>query len=1033
MRRKNALTLRLILVLNLLTLCALTAGPLFPDGLQKTQWTQFDAKGYSKPVTGIIFRGEPQPVTGAPLGVLDTGFIDVSANGTLGFTSIFNDLAPRGGPLDLPFVGMSVGGITWLLASDQSAEEEDTVAVPILPGAGGVFEVASSYQIPGAVLPLEDNDWMQMGEARTNRKDGLAAVVKARAPKFNLQAGDVGGCTETTPAGTPNDQVTWIAWKAPSSMKVTVEGGVWSNHEGRECAFVVRKNGRVIHGGISGDNTPELLINKNATSADPEKFQLTDIQVAANDTLSLSFHSKGDPTYPNFGTIFGISAKIVGPGQTWDLTQDFDLTKGNPNGPWSYGNGQIEAPKESPLAKIAGVRKASSIDYWGHYPIIDMQYATDAPVEVAMRAWAPFIPRDIKAMNTPGAVFEIHLKNKTDAAQKGALAFSFAGFKKHQTKNRAIGFPNLAIEPVMPEPKVTRAAITGENPGVVVKDEAWNVSYALAAIGEKSARTGAELGADGDRWATIEQTLPEIGAVDDGGSSLAVDFQLQPGEERVVRYVLSWYAPEWNGNGTPGTGAARLFANTGATYTHMYAARYKDAQDVSNYLTKNHESLLRRILSWQEVLYTASEVPGWLADSLINNLMYFPRCSAWAQAKAPIGDWCKPEDGIFAMNENPRSCPQMSCLPCDTISGILPLIYFAPEAALSTLRTWKAYQLSNGDLPFSFGVYYDMSSPQGAGYQQVMNGANYIILLDRYWKATGDDAFLKEFYESAKKATQFSYSTRPKYGLSQIVAMPEPTSPANQLEWFEDRHWYGYVIHPGGMRLAQAEMTRRWAEKMGDQEFIKELDTWLEAGAKALEEKLWNGKFYDAYNEPETGKRENAFFSPMTNGQYFAKSTGLPGVFPKDRMDKVLAMMRTASEATATGMPPVLINNDGTLFQEREGNTAAGAGYLTGKWGYTNAQVRKIAMAFMYENQRDYGLEMLKKNLALTNLKWGYIWDGPHASSQKADDGARSYGTDYYQNMVLWGAPAALAAEDIAGPLKKGALVDRIIQASAEK
>ena len=412
--------------------------------------------------------------------------------------------------------------------------------------------------------------------------------------------------------------------------------------------------------------------------------------------------------------------------------------------------------------------------------------------------------------------------------------------------------------------------------------------------------------------------------------------------------------------------------------------------------------------------------------------MYFPRCSVWAQAKPPIGDWCRSEDGLFAMNESPRGCPQMACLPCDTISGMLPIIYFAPECALSTLRTWKAYLLPTGDLPFCFGVYYDLTGVQGGGYQQVMNGANYMIITDRYWRATGDDSFLREFYDSAKRVTEFSFSTRPTYGLSQIVAMPEPTGPANQLEWFEDRHWYGYVAHPGGMRLAHATMMREWAQRMGDTEFVTKLDDWLVAGASALEQHLWNGRFYDAYNEPETGRRENAFFSAQINGQYFALSAGLPGVFPKDHFDEVLKMMRVACDATKTGMPPLLINNDGTLFQERPGNDAVGASYLTGKCGYTNPQVTKIALAFIYGGQREFGLGLLQKNLELNFLKWGYTWDGALACSQKADDGERSYGTDYYQNMILWGAPAALAGQDLGGPLQNAGLVNRIIKASLD-
>ena len=53
-----------------------------------------------------------------------------------------------------------------------------------------------------------------------------------------------------------------------------------------------------------------------------------------------------------------------------------------------------------------------------------------------------------------------------------------------------------------------------------------------------------------------------------------------------------------------------------------------------------------------------------------------------------------------------------------------------------------------------------------------MQGSNYMVRLDRYWKVTGDDSFLKEFYDSAKRATRWSFSLRPPYGLSQIVAMP---------------------------------------------------------------------------------------------------------------------------------------------------------------------------------------------------------------------------------------------------------------------
>ena len=58
----------------------------------------------------------------------------------------------------------------------------------------------------------------------------------------------------------------------------------------------------------------------------------------------------------------------------------------------------------------------------------------------------------------------------------------------------------------------------------------------------------------------------------------------------------------------------------------------------------------------------------------------------------------------------------------------------------------------------------------------------------------------------------------------------------------------------------------------------------------------------------------------------------------------------------------------------------------------------------------------------------GLGWDMPNLI--RCDTGARTYGADYYQNMVLWGLPAALAGQDLAGPCKKDGLVARMLRAA---
>ena len=75
-----------------------------------------------------------------------------------------------------------------------------------------------------------------------------------------------------------------------------------------------------------------------------------------------------------------------------------------------------------------GVQLPTEIHYWGHYPVADLEFEMpDCPVSVGLRAWAPFLSGDSAASNTPGAVFELHLRNLTRFAQEGRIAFHFPG------------------------------------------------------------------------------------------------------------------------------------------------------------------------------------------------------------------------------------------------------------------------------------------------------------------------------------------------------------------------------------------------------------------------------------------------------------------------------------------------------------------------------------------------------------------------------------------------------------------------------
>lgn len=664
---------------------------------------------------------------------------------------------------------------------------------------------------------------------------------------------------------------------------------------------------------------------------------------------------------------------------------------------------------------LRGVALTRSIDYFGHYPIVDMEFDLGGPISAGLRAWAPMLPGDDVASMMPAVEFEFSIRNHSDAEQHGTLALNFPGFGVKAGEDYTIKVREID------EKDAQLRGIEAATSSIGTPAE---LSYVLAAVGESNVRTGGPLGLDGQNWNQIEKALPPTNDVD-GGASLAIDFVLKPHQTIVRRVVLAWHAPVWNAGGMPDVPGKRSFR-------HMYARHYSSALDAATKLAKNRDELLRRVIAWQEAIYGDQKTPGWLADCLINNLHLITETSVWGQSEGPLSQFPK-DSGLFALNECPRGCPQLECIPC-SFYGNMPIVYFYPNAALSTLRGYKQYQFSDGRPPWIFGgitagddknkAPYDLAAPD-KGYQSILNAACYVVMLDRYWQLTGNDEVLKEFYPSIKRANDFSMNLRPKYGMSQVMAMPEPGTDGGGLgdtEWFEapEPGWKGYVTHAGGVRMAQIQIMRRMAEAVGDVEYVAKCDEWLAAGSSVLENKLWNKRYYLNFNDPDNKLKSDLIFGYQLDGEWICDAHGVPGVFPKERVATALQTIREANVA--------LSQSGATNYANPDGSSAKVGGY--GTYGYFPPELMMLAMTYMYEGEREFGLELLKRCMNNIVCQWGYAWDAPNTIRGDMDTGQRHFGADYYQNMMLWFAPAALENANMSVPAEDGGLVHKVLEAA---
>ena len=670
--------------------------------------------------------------------------------------------------------------------------------------------------------------------------------------------------------------------------------------------------------------------------------------------------------------------------------------------PWPACSRDSAAHLPTTLVKIEGVTAPKRMQYFGHYPMVDIEYELDGPLGVGLRAFSPFLPGDVEASNIPAAIFEVHLRNTSSAEQAGTLAFSFPGI------------PPIAV---LHEGKhaYTREALSDPVRGAAVGGPSA-IGYVLGVIGDEKVRSGAQLSSDGAAWARIANELPKT-SPEDSGASVAVDFVLPAGGSRAVRFLLAWYSPTFIGD-------------KDNRYTNFYATRYQSAVDVARRMVKEHPSLLRRILAWQEVVYTDEALPVWLRDTLVNTLSIITEVSYWAAPKGPLADWCSP-DGYFAMNESPRTCSHIGCIPC-TYFANMPINYFYPELARTTLRAHKYHQRKDGAVPVDLGPLHQIGlMTPSYEVQKVLNSFCFVALVDRLWMRTGDKTVLDEFYPAVKKAA--TYTVEMCSGPDAVISFPDGTNWWEKTDWWEKFPWYGMGTHAGGLRISGMYIAERMAKAVGDEAFAAQCRKWQEQGKHSMETKMWNekAKSYLLYHDPKSGKTNDVILANQLDGEWSNRFHGLPGLFRRDRVESVLATIKQSC-----------LCSYGSVAFARADKTPLVTAYIM------IAPMMMVGYTYMYEQDYQTGMQILHNCMHNLVIKHRVPWDLPCMVSMpastskktKTEDGVAAYsegtGTghpcraDYNFGLMLWSTPAVLAGTDLAGPCKPGGLVYRIIDAA---
>jgi uncharacterized protein (DUF608 family) len=470
------------------------------------------------------------------------------------------------------------------------------------------------------------------------------------------------------------------------------------------------------------------------------------------------------------------------------------------------------------------------------------------------------------------------------------------------------------------------------------------------------------------------------------------------------RIAVAWYAPVWRDSSSE-------------AHRNRYMQRFKDAGEAADAGLKNLDVWLRRVLAWQAAVYESS-LPGWLSDWLVQSLYSLTKNSVWI-ARTRKDEWWS-EDGWFVHSESHTGCPIVETMVC-RMHGHFPLLFFYPELEQTTLDAFRHFQISDGEVPFSFGLPTGMRDPR-YHCQHPLNSGQYVQMILRQFERTGDKRQLALFFDSVKRAVRYQYSLDDDgSGLvhDQAHVSPGESWPANQF--YDVWPWEGVSCYVAGTWLATLAAAKALAEAAGDSAFANECAARLGKAQRTYEERLWNGRYYRLWNNRAAGTTSEVVLANQLMAEWCVKVMGLASVLPDSRMKTALdAVERLNFAATSYG----LIN----------GVTPEGVPYDT-KVHPAGDHATHIfigenlcaAGTFLYHGRRDVGLEVARRLWEALAIKTRAPWNQRCLINGRT--GLPQWGDDYYSNLAIWTLPMALEKQSIAEFTRSG-LVSKILAAA---
>lgn len=346
-----------------------------------------------------------------------------------------------------------------------------------------------------------------------------------------------------------------------------------------------------------------------------------------------------------------------------------------------------------------------------------------------------------------------------------------------------------------------------------------------------------------------------------GDVALESTIHLAPGEEKEVRFVLSWHFPNH-------------FSALGPNLGHQYEHWFANALDVNQFLVKQHGNHRQKVVSFAETMLSTSLEPSvsfaWGAQ--LTTLIK----SSW---------WTK--DGRFAIWEGLGCCGLHTT--DITYQGSFALIALFPDLQRRQIRMGAEYQRADGRIPHFFAP--DLLHVDG-GFDRVDMNPQFVMMVCRDYLWTGDKEYAKSLWPQVVRAMASTQKLD-----SDGDGIPDSDTRRNTYDQWDLEGSPAYIC---SLWLGALRSAIRLAQDLGEKAQAEEWTATLAKASANFVKRLWNGEYFNLWVS-DKGKDE-CCMTDQLSGEWYTGLMGLGHSVPRANIMGALQAVNKYNFDTERGL-----------------------------------------------------------------------------------------------------------------------------------